>query len=91
MSVFTPAEIEYMGSVTMCRLATVGRDGRPHVIPLPFHYTAAEDAIDLGGIDFAAGKKWRDRQANPRVTVLIDDASPAGAHAGFKPFGRTVR
>ncbi len=81
MSVFTPPEIDYLNRMTMGRLATVGRDGQPHVIPLTFRFNADEDAIDIGGVDFTLGKKWRDMQANPRVTILIDDAAPGAAHA----------
>lgn len=73
MSVFTPAEIDYLRGQTMGRLATVGADGQPHVIPLTFWYNAEEDTIDLGGINFGDGKKWRDAERNPRVTFLIDD------------------
>jgi pyridoxamine 5'-phosphate oxidase family protein len=81
MSVFTAAEIDYLQRQTMGRLATIGADGRPHLIPLTFQLNTAEDAIDIGGIDFANGKKWRDVQQNPKVAFLVDDASPAGAHA----------
>lgn len=81
MSVFTAAEVAYLQSHTMGRLATIGSDGRPHIIPLTYCFNVAEDSIDLGGIDFAAGKKWRDAQQNPNVTFLVDDASPAGARA----------
>jgi len=81
MSPFTDAEIAYMGRITLARLATIGTDGRPHVIPLTYHYNPDEDAIDIGGIDFAAGKKWRDANANPKVTLLIDDFDPPEAHA----------
>lgn len=81
MSIFTPEEIEYLESRTMGRVATVGKDGQPHVVPLTYHYNRDEQTIDLGGIDFAATKKWRDARHNPRVTFLVDDASPAGAHA----------
>lgn len=81
MSVFTAAEVEYLQRLTMCRFATVGADGQPHVIPVTFHYNADEEVIDIGGIDFATGKAWRDAGRNPRVTVLIDDAAPGAAHA----------
>ena len=81
MSVFTPDELEYLQSHTLGRLATVGPDGRPHIVPLTYHFNVEEDAIDLGGIDFANTKKWRDVQQNQKVTLLVDDASPNGAHA----------
>jgi pyridoxamine 5'-phosphate oxidase family protein len=81
MSAFTPGEIDYLTSQTMGRLATVGRNGRPHLTPLTYVYNPDEDAIDLGGIDFANSKKWRDAHANPRITFLVDDFSPSEAHA----------
>jgi len=81
LSVFTEPELEYLRHQTMCRLATVGADGQPHVVPVTFRYNADEDAIDIGGVGFGESKKWRDVQANPRVTVLVDDANPEGARA----------
>jgi pyridoxamine 5'-phosphate oxidase family protein len=81
MSVFSDAEIAYLQSQTMGRLASIGTDGRPHLTPLTYHFNATEDAIDLGGVDFGNTKKWRDMLQNPRVAFLVDDASPDGAHA----------
>ena len=81
MSVFTESEIAYMGENTMCRMATVGRNGEVHVAPVTYVYNAAEDAIDIGGIDFANTKKWRDVQHNRNLTILVDDISPTAAHA----------
>ncbi len=73
MSVFTPAEIEYLQSQRRAVLATVGRDGQPHVIPVTFHLNLDEDTLDVGGVNFGAGKKWRDAQHNPKVTLLVED------------------
>jgi pyridoxamine 5'-phosphate oxidase family protein len=81
MSVFTPGEIAYMGENTMCRMATVGRNGELHVAPVTYVYNADEDAIDIGGIDFANTKKWRDLQHDRHLTILVDDFSPSAAHA----------
>jgi pyridoxamine 5'-phosphate oxidase family protein len=81
MSIFTDAETEYLKATTMGRLTTIGRDGLPHITPLTYAYNPAEDTIDLGGIDFASTKKWRDVQHNRNVAFLVDDASPEGAHA----------
>ena len=73
MSVFTQAEIDYMRGQRHAYLATVGPDGQPHVIPITFWFNEDEDTIDIGGLNFAAGKKWRDAQRNPKVTFLVDD------------------
>jgi pyridoxamine 5'-phosphate oxidase family protein len=81
MSVFSDGEIEYLQNKTMGRLATIGSDGRPHLVPLTYRYNPDEDSIDLGGIDFANTKKWRDVQGNRKIAFLVDDASPEGAHA----------
>jgi pyridoxamine 5'-phosphate oxidase family protein len=81
VSVFTEGEIAYLQGQTMGRLATVGPDGQPHVVPLTYRFNPDEDAIDLGGIQFGATKKWRDAGENPRVTFLVDEAGPEGARA----------
>src|SRR4051812_33426364 len=81
MSAFTPGETAYLQSQTMGRLATIGADGRPHIIPLTYVFNAELETIDLGGVDFAAGKKWRDAKGNAKVTFLVDDFAPGGAHA----------
>lgn len=81
MSIFTNVEIAYMGENTMCRMATSGRNGEPHLAPVTYVYNAREDAIDIGGIDFANTKKWRDVHHNRSVTILVDDFSPTAAHA----------
>lgn len=76
MSVFTPAEIEYMREQGLARIATVGPDGQPHITPVTFHYNEMDDALDVGGIFWGGTKKWRDAQRNPQVTLLIDDVIP---------------
>lgn len=73
MSVFTPAEIVYLHNQRLARIATVGSDGQPHVVPVGFRYNPDADTIDIGGHDFAQRKKWRDVELNPRVAVVIDD------------------
>ena len=73
MSVFTPQEIDYLRSQRLCRLATAGRDGRPHVVPTSFRYDEDLDSIDIGGHDFATRKKWRDVKENPWVALVVDD------------------
>jgi pyridoxamine 5'-phosphate oxidase family protein len=73
MSVFSPAEIAYLQSQRLARIATVGPDGQPHVVPVSFRYNPDEDTIDVGGHGFAQRKKYRDVQRNPRVAIVVDD------------------
>ncbi len=87
MSVFTPAEIEYLGSQRLCRLATVGLGGEPHVVPVRFRYNADLDVMELGGRDFGTSKKFRDMLNNPLVALVVDDLTPPPV----KPRGIEVR
>ena len=74
MSVFTDEEREYLAlGVRLGRLASVGRDGMPHVVPTAFRYNQQHDTIDVGGHDFAKRKKYRDVLRNPNVAFVIDD------------------
>jgi PPOX class F420-dependent enzyme/OxyR family protein len=73
MSAFTEPEIQYLTGQGLARLATVGPDGQPHVVPVTFSFNAEEDAIDIGGVNFGETKKWRDARQNPLVTFLLDD------------------
>lgn len=73
MSVFTERELAYLNSQRLCRLATAGRDGHPHVVPTSYRYNADTDTIDIGGHDFASRKKWRDVGHNSWVSLVVDD------------------
>ncbi len=87
-SAFTPAEIAYLGSQRLGRIATVGLSGEPHAVPVGFRYNAAEDAIDIGGHGFAKSKKFRDAQHNPRVAFVVDDLASVSP---WRPRGIEVR
>jgi pyridoxamine 5'-phosphate oxidase family protein len=76
MSVFSDAEIEYLGSQRLGRLATVGQDGMPHVVPVAFRYNPDADSIDIGGHDFAKRKKFRDVQRTGVAALVVDDVLP---------------
>src|SRR5712692_10203656 len=90
-SVFTPAEIAYLQSQRLGRLATVGPDGQPHVVPVSFRYNPTSDTIDIGGHDFAKRKKFRDVRRNPRVAFVVDDLAsvnpggPGGSRFVVRP------
>ena len=74
MSVFTEAERAYMvGGRQLGRIATVGRDGTPHVVPVAWIYNAARDTIDVGGSELERTKKFRDVARTGRAAIVIDD------------------
>jgi pyridoxamine 5'-phosphate oxidase family protein len=73
MSRFSSAQIAYLAEQRLGRLATAGADGRPHVVPVSYRYNAELDAIDIGGYNFGARKKYRDVQANPWAALVVDD------------------
>jgi pyridoxamine 5'-phosphate oxidase family protein len=76
VSVFSDAEIEYLGSQRLGRLATVGQDGMPHVVPVAFRYNPDADSVDIGGHDFAKRKKFRDVQKTGVAALVVDDVLP---------------
>lgn len=73
MSAFTDAEIEYLTEQRLGRLATVGPDGQPHVVPVGFSYGADGDTIRISGHDFSETKKFRDAERHPKVAFIVDD------------------
>jgi len=75
MSAFSPAEINYLQSQFLGRIATVGSDGQPHVVPVGFRYNPEYDTVDIGGHDFAKRKKFRDVRQNPHVAFVVDDVA----------------
>jgi pyridoxamine 5'-phosphate oxidase family protein len=76
MSVFTDKEIEYLAEQRLGRIATVGADGQPHVVPTSFRYNPEHDAIDVGGLRMSQTKKVRDVRRSGRATIVVDDVLP---------------
>jgi pyridoxamine 5'-phosphate oxidase family protein len=74
MTAFTDAEIEYLRTQPLGRIATVGSDGRPHVTPVGVFYDPATETIAIGSAaDMAASKKFRDVRRRPDVALVVDD------------------
>src|ERR1700741_1286156 len=69
----TEAEVSYLASQTLGRLATVSPDGSPQVNPVGFRYDPALGVIDIGGHDLAASKKSRNVAAGSRAALVVDD------------------
>lgn len=75
MSAFSANELDYLGldGVRLGRLATVGADGTPHVVPVGWRYDPGSDAIEVRGRDLPATKKFRDVARAGRAAIVIDD------------------
>jgi len=69
----TPAQIEYLATQRLGRLATTGADHKPHVVPTSFSYNAELGTVEVGGMHVATTKKFRDVQANPWAALVVDD------------------
>ncbi|MFJ9614188.1 PPOX class F420-dependent oxidoreductase [Streptomyces noursei] len=74
--IFTEREHEYLAAQPLARLATTGPDGCPQVRPVGFRLND-DGTIDIGGPAMARSRKYRNAQARPGVSVLVDDLAPA--------------
>jgi len=89
MSKFTASELAYLrGERRLGRVATVGKDGTPHVAPVGWSYNDNLDTIDVGGRNFAPSKKYRDVQRSGRAAIVIDDLASIDP---WRPRGVEVR
>lgn len=87
MSIFTREEISYLDANGLLgRLATVGRDGTPHIAPVGFSRNG--DAIDIGGYDMEKSKKFRDVANTGRAAFVVDDVA---SKSPWRPRGVEVR
>ena len=69
---FTPAELDYLRSQPLGRLATVDADGSPQVNPVGFRVTSSGDVL-IGGYAMAKTRKYRNVAATGRAALVIDD------------------
>ncbi|MEU6746410.1 PPOX class F420-dependent oxidoreductase [Spirillospora sp. NPDC046719] len=83
---FTKSEREYLAKHRRGHLATIGPDGAPQVKPVAYTLNS-DDTIDIGGPDLSGSQKYRNIQADARVTFVLDDEAdePVG------PGGQTGR
>jgi pyridoxamine 5'-phosphate oxidase family protein len=76
MSVLREDEIRYLaGGRQLGRIATVGADGTPHVVPVAWIYNAVRDTIDVGGHELELSKKFRDVRRRGRAAIVVDDVA----------------
>ena len=88
MSNFTAKELEYLQGQRLGRLATVSANGEPHVVPTSFRHNAELDTIDIGGLNIANTKKYRDAANQSRAALVVDDVLPPWQPRGIEIRGR---
>jgi pyridoxamine 5'-phosphate oxidase family protein len=89
VSVFTDGELRYLtGGRQLGRLATVGADGTPHVVPVGWIHNAVTDTIDVGGYELERSKKFRDVRRCGRAAIVIDDLASTDP---WRPRGIEIR
>jgi pyridoxamine 5'-phosphate oxidase family protein len=71
--VFTAAELDYLNTQRLGRLATIGPDGSPQNNPVGFSVDPAAGTIDIGGWNLGASRKFHNIKANPQVAFVVDD------------------
>src|SRR5881275_2457984 len=89
MRVFSDVELQYLtGGRQLGRLATVGTDGTPHVVPVGWIHNAVTDTIDIGGYELERSKKFRDIARSGRAAIVIDDLESTDP---WRPRGIEIR
>lgn len=87
-SAFTDAERRYLAERRLGRIATVGKDGTPHVAPVGWSYDPQQDAVDVGGRNFEHSKKYHDVKRSGRAAIVIDDLASVDP---WRPRGIEIR
>ncbi|RSM55038.1 PPOX class F420-dependent oxidoreductase [Actinoplanes sp. ATCC 53533] len=70
---FTAAELAYLTTQRLGRLATAQPDGTLQVSPVGFRYNSDLATIDIGGWKMSASRKYRNIADNGRVAFVVDD------------------
>jgi pyridoxamine 5'-phosphate oxidase family protein len=73
---FTEAEINYLTSQRLGRLATAQRKGTLQNSPVGFRYNPELDTIDIRGRGMVTSQKYRNVAAGGPVAFVVDDIVP---------------
>ena len=70
---FTAAEIAYLASQPLGRLATIQPGGGPQVKPVGFTCNTDLGTIDVTGFNLAQSQKFRNVSRNGQAALVVDD------------------
>ena len=88
ISAFSDTELAYLQAERrLGRVATIGRDGMPHVTPVGWSYNPELDTIDIGGRGLAQSRKFADVARTGRAAIVIDDVLPPRRLRGIEVRG----
>jgi len=83
----TTQEVDaFLAAERTCRVATVGHDGRPHVVPLWFVW----DGTSLWLNSIVRSQRWTDLMRDPRIAVVVDGGVEFGELCGVELGGAVV-
>jgi pyridoxamine 5'-phosphate oxidase family protein len=88
VSKFLEAELEYLQTQRLGRLATVNQRGEPQIAPVTFRYNAELDTIDIGGFNNGETQKFRNVARNGLASFVVDDVLPPWQPRGVEIRGR---
>jgi pyridoxamine 5'-phosphate oxidase family protein len=71
--VFTPAELEYLHSQRLGRLATLAPDGTLQNSPVGFEVDDTTGVITIRGRDMGNSRKFHNVATNGQVAFVVDD------------------
>jgi pyridoxamine 5'-phosphate oxidase family protein len=73
------------------RLATMSESGRPHIVPVGFHYNPELGVVDVRGRNLGGTKKFREVARTGRVAFVVDDGLRSARSAPWRARGVEVR
>jgi len=85
--IFTETELRYLVEQPLGRVATIGPRGEPQVNPVAYWVDTDAHRIEISGPALRASRKFRNLEADPRISFVVDDmaSEPVG------PGGQTGR
>jgi pyridoxamine 5'-phosphate oxidase family protein len=70
-TMFTQGEVAYLKSQLLARMATADSEAQPDVAPVGFEFDGTH--FYVSGVNVEKTFKYRNVQANPRVSLVVDD------------------
>lgn len=77
MSRFNAQEVGFLEEHLLGRLATTGKSGKPHVVPIRYHFDPEHEVIKMGGrlLEGQGQERLyvRHLRVNPQAASVVDD------------------